>query len=155
VTVRENSPADIQIGTLRARDQDAGKNAEVTFKLDDASGAGAAGAGGRACAPPEANGWLTVALTGEVRIHKSVDREQVAEITCTVVASDVGEPGEASLNSTAQVLSISALSLDFRSLLNLSLFFLKHLLKSSHFEVNYFLLLIEKILILIIRFKFS
>ncbi len=108
--VRENSAADIQIGTLRAVDQDAGKNGEVTFKLDDASGAG-----GRACAPAEANGWLIVAVNGEVRMHKSLDREQVQEITCSVVASDVGEPGEPSLNSTAQVLSISRFYLDLRS----------------------------------------
>ena len=127
--VRENSAADIQIGTLRAVDIDAGKNAEVIFKLDDASDArrgsaggsgagGAGGAGGRACSPAEANGWLTVAVNGEVRMHKSLDREQVQEITCSVVASDVGEPGEPSLNSTAQVLSISRFCLDLRSLLH-------------------------------------
>ena len=110
VFVRENSAADIQIGTLRTVDQDAGKNAEVTFKLDDASdarrgtaGGGGSAAGGCACAPAEANGWITVAVSGEVRMHKSLDREQVAEITCFVVASDVGEPGEPSLTSRAEV----------------------------------------------------
>ena len=89
-SIPEHTPASV-LGSLVAQDLDEALNARVTYHLVEP------------CEPRGATRWVLVAASGAVSLESELDREEVDAIRCVVMAKDVGELDEPSLNSTALV----------------------------------------------------
>ncbi|KAJ3587684.1 hypothetical protein NHX12_011281 [Muraenolepis orangiensis] len=91
--VRENTPPDALVLTVRAADADSGPNSYVEYSLAEG---------------PFGSKFRIGAADGEVRLAGELDREELAEYTLTVVATDKGSPPlSAATEVTVTVLDVN------------------------------------------------
>lgn len=88
VTVPEDSELHSVVTMVRAEDMDAGINADILYYLNGSS-----------------SGMFSInAISGNIYLKETLDREQVDVLTITITAADRGSPGKATvLNLTVHV----------------------------------------------------
>jgi hypothetical protein len=88
-TIPEGTPTNVTLLAVLATDADSGENGVVQYSLNDPSQR----------FQISANGVISTSVTA----NRIFDFEQTREYTVTVVASDVGEPGQQSRTSTVRL----------------------------------------------------
>lgn len=96
-SVRESVSVGTTVITLKATDQDVGKNAEVEYSIKQIEG------GGRSSEDDDDHAFKIDSKTGIITTRTTLDRETTEVYTLTVQASDMANPQTARRSSTATV----------------------------------------------------
>ncbi|CAH1153853.1 unnamed protein product [Phaedon cochleariae] len=96
-TVRESVSQGTAVITLKATDQDIGKNAEVQYSVSSISG------GGTSTEDDDKHAFKIDPKTGVITTRTTLDRETTEVYTLIVVASDLASPQTARRSSSASV----------------------------------------------------